>query len=116
MAETLAHEAEAVSDGQAQAAVERVYRDDSARILASLIRACGGDFELAEDAMQEAMAVALERWPRDGVPDSPSAWLITTGRRKAIDRLRGARRRSRGRTIWRWRRTRGAAWRTIAYG
>ena len=87
-AETLAHEAETVSGSKAQAAVEHVYRDDSARILASLIRACGGDFELAEDTMQEAMAVALERWPRDGVPDSPAAWLITTGRRKAIDRLR----------------------------
>ena len=81
-------EAGAAAEPGAPEAVERVFREESARILASLIRACGGDFELAEDAMQEALAVALERWPRDGVPDSPAAWLITTGRRKAIDRLR----------------------------
>ena len=73
---------------EAEQAVERVFRDESARILGTLIRACGGDFELAEDAMQEALAVALERWPQDGIPDSPAAWVITTGRRKAIDRLR----------------------------
>ena len=72
----------------ARRAVEAVFREESARILASLIRACGNDFELAEDAMQEALAVALERWPEDGVPRSPAAWLIATGRRKAIDRLR----------------------------
>ena len=56
--------------------------------IASLIRACGGDFQLAEDALQDAMVVALERWPIDGVPQSPPAWLITVARRKAIDRLR----------------------------
>jgi RNA polymerase sigma-70 factor (ECF subfamily) len=72
----------------ARRAVEQVFREESARITASLIRACGGDFELAEDAMQEALAVALERWPEDGIPRSPAAWVITTGRRKAIDRLR----------------------------
>ena len=47
-----------------------------------------GDFDLAEEAMQEAFAVALERWPRDGVPANPGAWITTAARRKAIDRLR----------------------------
>ncbi len=55
--------------------------------MATLIRACG-DFDLAEEAMQEAFAVAVERWPRDGVPSNPGAWITTTARRKAIDRLR----------------------------
>jgi RNA polymerase sigma-70 factor (ECF subfamily) len=52
-----------------------------------LIRALG-DFDLAEDAVQEAFAVAAERWPRDGVPTSPGAWIVTTARNRAIDRLR----------------------------
>jgi RNA polymerase sigma-70 factor (ECF subfamily) len=69
-------------------AVERVFREESGRILATLIRACGGDFDLAEEAMQEAFAVAVERWPRDGVPTNPGAWITTAARRKAIDRLR----------------------------
>ena len=69
-------------------ALDVVAREETARILASLIRACGGDFQLAEDSLQEAMVVALERWPADGVPRAPSAWLITAARRKAIDRLR----------------------------
>ena len=68
--------------------VERVFRDEYGRIIATLIRTCGGDFELAEDAMQEAFAVALQRWPQDGVPRSPAAWIATAARRKAIDRLR----------------------------
>lgn len=72
----------------ATAAVERVFRAESGRILASLIRGCGGDFDLAEEAMQEAFAVALQRWPADGIPDNPGAWITTTARRKAIDRLR----------------------------
>jgi RNA polymerase sigma-70 factor, ECF subfamily len=67
--------------------IERVFREESGRILATLIRACG-DFDLAEEAMQEAFAVAFERWPRDGVPSSAGAWITTTARRKAIDRLR----------------------------
>ena len=67
--------------------IERVFREESGRILATLIRACG-DFDLAEEAMQEAFAVAFERWPRDGVPSNPGAWITTTARRKAIDRLR----------------------------
>ncbi len=67
--------------------VERVFREESGRILATLIRACN-EFDLAEEAMQEAFAVAVERWPRDGVPSNPGAWITTTARRKAIDRLR----------------------------
>ena len=47
-----------------------------------------GDFDLAEEAVQDAFVVALERWPRDGIPDNPAAWLIRVGRNRAIDRLR----------------------------
>ena len=69
-------------------AIERVFREEYGRILATLIRTCGGDFDLAEEAMQEAFATAVERWPRDGMPANPGAWITTTARRKAIDRLR----------------------------
>jgi RNA polymerase sigma-70 factor (ECF subfamily) len=69
-------------------AIERIFREESGRIIASLIRACGGDFDLAEEAMQEAFAVAVQRWPTDGLPSNPGAWITTTARRKAIDRLR----------------------------
>jgi RNA polymerase sigma-70 factor (ECF subfamily) len=65
----------------------RVYQDDSGRLLATLIRLLG-DFDLAEEALQDAVAVAAEQWPRDGVPANPRAWLISTGRHRAIDRLR----------------------------
>jgi RNA polymerase sigma-70 factor (ECF subfamily) len=64
-----------------------VFREESGRILASLIRVCR-DFDLAEEALQEALAVALDRWPREGPPSNPAAWITTTARRKAIDRLR----------------------------
>jgi RNA polymerase sigma-70 factor (ECF subfamily) len=70
-----------------QALVERVYREDSRRILATLIRLLG-DFDLAEEALHEAFFIAVERWQRDGVPDNPRAWLVSTGRFKAIDALR----------------------------
>ncbi|MBV7481268.1 RNA polymerase sigma factor [Pseudomonas sp. PDM31] len=69
------------------ARVEQVYRDDSRRILATLIRLLG-DFDLAEEALHEAFFIAVERWQRDGVPDNPRAWLVSTGRFKAIDALR----------------------------
>ena len=72
---------------QELAAVESVYRAESRRVLATLIRLLG-DFELAEEALQEAFAAAVERWPRDGVPANPRAWLVSTGRFKAIDALR----------------------------
>jgi RNA polymerase sigma-70 factor, ECF subfamily len=71
----------------ARAAVEAVYRNESRRVLATLIRVLG-DFELAEDAMQEAFAAAVAQWPRDGVPSNPRAWLVSAGRFKAIDGLR----------------------------
>jgi RNA polymerase sigma-70 factor (ECF subfamily) len=74
-------------EGASGLTVERVFREESGRILATLIRALG-DFDLAEEAMQEAFAVALERWPRDGVPSNPGAWITTAARNKAIDRLR----------------------------
>jgi RNA polymerase sigma-70 factor, ECF subfamily len=67
--------------------IEQVFRDEWGRVLASLI-GYFGDFDLAEDAAAEAFAIAAQRWPSDGVPDSPAAWLITTARRRAIDRLR----------------------------
>ena len=69
--------------------VERVFREESGVVLASLI-ATVGDFDLAEDAFQDAVAAAAERWPGDGVPRNPAAWLTTTARRKAIDRERRA--------------------------
>ncbi|WP_434709775.1 RNA polymerase sigma factor [Pseudomonas sp. R1-1] len=70
-----------------RARVEQVYRQDSRRILATLIRLLG-DFDLAEEALHEAFFVAVERWQRDGVPDNPRTWLVSTGRFKAIDVLR----------------------------
>jgi RNA polymerase sigma-70 factor (ECF subfamily) len=69
------------------ARVEQVYREESRRILATLIRLLG-DFDLAEEALHEAFFVAVERWQRDGVPDNPRTWLVSTGRFKAIDVLR----------------------------
>ena len=71
--------------------IEAVYRSDSRRVLATLIRLLG-DFDLAEEALHDAFAAAVEQWPREGVPANPRAWLISTGRFKAIDRLRRARR------------------------
>jgi RNA polymerase sigma-70 factor (ECF subfamily) len=68
-------------------AVERAFREERAAVLATLIRHVG-DFQLAEDAVQDAFSSAVATWPRDGVPDSPRAWIMTTARRKAIDRLR----------------------------
>ena len=67
--------------------VGRVFREESGQVLAVLIGALR-DFDLAEDALQEAGLLALERWPRDGIPDRPGAWLLTTARRRAIDRIR----------------------------
>ncbi|MGH8222383.1 MAG: RNA polymerase sigma factor [Woeseiaceae bacterium] len=71
----------------ARRAVDAVYRDESRRVLATLIRLLG-DFELAEEALHEAFAAAIEQWPRDGVPDNPRAWLVSAGRFKAIDTIR----------------------------
>jgi RNA polymerase sigma-70 factor, ECF subfamily len=71
--------------------IEQIYREESGRILATLIRLLGS-FDLAEEAAQEAFAAALEQWPKQGVPTNPRAWLISTGRHKGIDRLRRERR------------------------
>ena len=69
------------------ATLEQVFREEWGRVLASLIGFLG-DFELAEEAAQEAFAIAAERWPRDGTPANPRAWLLTTARNRAIDRIR----------------------------
>lgn len=69
------------------AAIEQVFRLEGARVLAGLIRRIGS-FELAEDALQEACAKALEVWPRDGLPDRPAAWLTTVAQHRAVDHLR----------------------------
>jgi RNA polymerase sigma-70 factor, ECF subfamily len=75
-----------VSEGAA-ALVEEIFRREAGRVLATLIRLLG-DFDLAEEAQQEAFAAALEQWPSRGMPENPRAWLISTGRNKAIDRIR----------------------------
>ena len=67
--------------------IERLYREESGRILATLIRLLG-DFDLAEEVVQEAFVVALEQWPAAGMPANPRAWLVSTARHKAVDRLR----------------------------
>lgn len=73
--------------GQIQQQIDVIYRSESRRIFATLIRLLG-DFDLAEDALHDAFRAAMEQWPRDGVPANPRAWLVSTGRFKAIDSLR----------------------------
>jgi RNA polymerase sigma-70 factor, ECF subfamily len=70
-----------------RAIIDAVYRAESRRVLATLIRLLG-DFDLAEEALHDAFATAVERWPTEGVPDNPRGWLVSTGRFKSIDRLR----------------------------
>src|SRR4029079_11374879 len=67
--------------------IEKIFRDEAGRALGTLIRLVG-DFDLAEDSLQDAFAVALERWPASGLPSNPRAWLVNVGRNKAIDRVR----------------------------
>jgi RNA polymerase sigma-70 factor, ECF subfamily len=67
--------------------IEQIYREESGRILGTLIRLLG-DFDLAEEALQEAFAAALQQWVREGVPSNPRSWLISTGRNKAVDLIR----------------------------
>src|ERR1700726_4889728 len=67
--------------------IEKIFRDEAGRALATLIRLVG-DFDLAEDALQDAIATALERWPAAEAPSNPRAWLVNVGRNKAIDRVR----------------------------
>jgi RNA polymerase sigma-70 factor (ECF subfamily) len=70
-----------------RAVIDEIYRAESRRVFASLVRLVR-DFDLAEEALHEAFAAAVERWPRDGVPDNPRAWLVSAGRFKAVDALR----------------------------
>src|SRR6266540_3224085 len=67
--------------------VDSVYRTESRRVFATLVRLLG-DFDLAEEALHDAFASAVEQWPRDGVPANPRTWLVSTGRFKAIDAMR----------------------------
>ena len=75
------------SDDRAREVVDAVYRSESRRVLATLIRLLG-DFDLAEEAMHEAFAAAVAQWPREGTPANPRAWLVSAGRFKAIDAMR----------------------------
>ena len=72
---------------EAAEVVDRLFRRESGRAVATLIRVLG-DFDLAEEAVQEAFAIALDRWPADGIPDNPGAWITATARNRAIDRIR----------------------------
>jgi RNA polymerase sigma-70 factor (ECF subfamily) len=73
---------------QGVAAIEAVFRGERARVLATTIRVTNGDFDLAEDAVQDAFAAALARWPAEGTPDEPRGWLVSVARNKAIDAIR----------------------------
>ena len=83
----------AAAEATTETALVGVFRSEAGRIVATLTRLLG-DIDLAEDAVQEALATALERWPRDGTPDRPGAWLMTTARNKALDHLRRERTRA----------------------
>src|SRR5688572_31498204 len=71
----------------ARRAVETVYRTESRRVFATLVRLLG-DFDVAEEAVHDAFASAVEQWPREGVPANPRAWLVSAGRFKGIDAIR----------------------------
>src|SRR5438552_1772258 len=75
------------SADQSMTEIEGIYRAESRRVFATLIRLLG-DFDLAEEAMHDAFRAALEQWPREGVPANPRAWLVSAGRFKAIDSMR----------------------------
>src|SRR6187401_214429 len=87
--ESSAEKSTATSDAQeiARGAVDAIYRAESRRVFATLVRLLG-DFDLAEEALHEAFRAALEQWPSAGVPGNPRAWLVSAGRFKAIDRIR----------------------------
>ena len=76
-----------MSDSSARETIARVYREESPRALATLIRLVG-DFDAAEEALQDAFTIAVTQWERDGVPANPRAWLISTGRNRTVDRIR----------------------------
>src|ERR1043166_9875769 len=67
--------------------IDGIYRSESRRVFATLVRLLG-DFDLAEDALHDAFAAALEKWPKEGLPSNPRAWLVSAGRFKAIDVIR----------------------------
>ncbi|MDE3086981.1 MAG: RNA polymerase sigma factor, partial [Acidobacteriota bacterium] len=75
------------AEGGARSLLDRVFREEAGRLTASLVRLLG-DFDLAEEMVAEAVAEAVARWPFQGAPERPGAWLLTTARRKALDRLR----------------------------
>lgn len=77
----------AVPADAVRARIDALYRSDSRRVLATLIRLLGG-FDIAEEALHDAFAAAIAQWPREGVPDNPRAWLVSAGRFKAIDKIR----------------------------
>src|SRR5437016_8008675 len=81
--------AAAISGGQSatDAALTAVFREEAGRLTAALVRALG-DFDLAEELVQEALLEAVEHWPAEGIPQKPGAWLLTTARRKAADQFR----------------------------
>jgi RNA polymerase sigma-70 factor, ECF subfamily len=70
-----------------ESVLARTFRESAGRAVATLARVFG-DLDIAEDAVQEAVAVAIERWPADGLPPNPGGWIVTTARHKALDRLR----------------------------
>ena len=73
--------------GVSESEIGQVFRAESGRAVASLVRVFG-DIDIAEEAVQEAFAIAVQRWPEAGLPPSPAGWIITTARNRAIDRLR----------------------------
>src|SRR2546421_299686 len=75
------------SQSASDAALTAVFREETGRLTAALVRALG-DFDLAEELVQEALLEAVEHWPKDGIPEKPGAWLLTTARRKAVDQFR----------------------------
>src|SRR5512140_1257265 len=79
------------SEDRVRARVDVIYRTESRRAFATLVRLLG-DFDLAEEALHEAFTAALEQWPREGIPDNPRAWLITAARFRGIDAVRRRRR------------------------
>ena len=76
-----------MATGRVHEQLEAIYRAESRRVFATLVRLLG-DFDLAEEALHDAFRAALEQWPREGVPANPRAWLVSAGRFKAIDTLR----------------------------
>ncbi len=67
--------------------IDKTYQEHGSQILATLIRSVG-DFDLAEDALQDALTEAIEKWPEIGIPTNPAGWIVTTARRRSIDRIR----------------------------